>query len=380
MHHPIIIIGAGPAGLAVAGRLRRLGIDFTILEKSDTIAASWQGHYDRLCLHTVKELSNLPHKAFPDTYPTYVPREDLVRYYEGYAEEFNIQPRFNNTVKKVEKADGHWKLSCEHGEVFTARHVVVASGVNHVPKRPVWKGEDHFQGKILHSKLYKNPAPFLGKKVLVIGMGNTGAEIALDLAEQGVETYISVRSPVNIVPRDLFGKPVQTSGKLLEKLPFGWGDWLGAQVRKVVFGDLSKYGVPLSKVPPAVEVRSTGKTPVIDLGTVRMIKEGKIQIVGDIMGFYEHGVVFNDSRRMEIDTAILATGYSPQLTNFIQGIEAELDKNGLPKKPISEQKGLYFVGYDNYSLGGLLGVIREESKDVVDAILRTVKTEAEAEF
>lgn len=366
--HKIIIIGAGPAGLAVAGRLRKLGQDFIILEKSDKVASSWHGHYDRLRLHTVKELSHLPHQPFPEEYPTYVSRLDLIKYYNEYAQSFNIEPLFDHSVESVKRMDTNWKVHCANGASFEARHVVITTGVNHIPKKPHWEGEEAFQGEITHSKSYKNPQPFIGKKALVIGMGNTGAEIALDLAEQGIKPWISVRSPINIVPRDLFGKPVQTSGKLLEKLPFGWGDWLGSKVRRLVFGDLSKYGIPLSDVPPAVQVRETGKTPVIDLGTVEQIKAGNIKVVGDIESFLPDGVLLMSGEKLEVDAVILATGYRAGLAGFIENVESELDKNRLPKQPVSSLSGLYFIGYDDYSLGGLLGVIHRDSETVVNAI------------
>ncbi|MFK7970179.1 MAG: flavin-containing monooxygenase, partial [Bacteroidia bacterium] len=369
-HTPILIIGAGPAGLAVAGRLREKGLEFVLLEKTDQIASSWHNHYDRLCLHTVKELSHLPHLPFPEDFPLYVPRLDLIRYYEHYVAHFDIKPRFNQSVSEVKKSGDKWEVLIKDGEHWTSDHVVIATGVNHIPNRPEWSGEASFAGQILHSHFYKNPQPFLHQKVLVVGMGNTGAEIALDLAEHDVDVSISVRTPVNIVPRDLFGKPVQTSGKLLEKLPRALGDWIGAQVRKVVFGDLTKYGLPISKVPPAVQVRQTGKTPVIDLGTIDYIKQGKINVVGDISSFQPEGVKLSSGDDLHVDAVILATGYRPRLADFIQNIDLELDSQGLPKSSIPANEafaGMYFVGFDNYSLGGLLGTIYDESERVVEA-------------
>ncbi|MEZ4687557.1 MAG: hypothetical protein R3B47_16285 [Bacteroidia bacterium] len=136
--------------------------------------------------------------------------------------------------------------------------------------RPHWEGEELFQGDIIHSRVYKNPKPFIGKNVLVVGMGNTGAEIALDLAEAGIPTRISVRSPVNIVPRDLLGRPVQTSAKMLAR-PSRLGDVIGAQIRRVFLATCGSTH-SLSDVPPMVQVRTTGKTPVIDLERWRKSK------------------------------------------------------------------------------------------------------------
>ncbi len=366
-----IIIGAGPGGLAVAGRLRQMGLDFEVLEKTNKIASSWHGHYDRLCLHTVKQLSHLPHLPFPEDYPLYVPRLDLVRYYENYATHFDIKPHFNDGVVAVKKVNEKWEVTTQSGKKYTAENVVVASGVNRVPNRPTWQGEENYAGEISHSRTYKNAAPFQGKKTLVIGMGNTGAELALDLAEQGVDVTISVRSPITIVPRDVNGRPVQLTAKTLASIPFGIGDWLGTQIRKLVIGDLSKFGVPMSKVHPTVQLKETGKTPVIDLGTVKYIKNGKIKIVNDISHFTEKGVMLKTGEEKAFDAVILSTGYQPKLNEFVENISPELDKYNCPKSPIAQDaknKGLYFVGFDNYKLGGILGTIFNDSETIANHI------------
>jgi len=365
-----IIIGAGPAGLAVAGRMRKANLDFEVLEQTDKIAWSWHNHYDRLLLHTVKQLSHLPHLPFPEDYPLYVPRQKLVDYLESYAKHFNIKPQFNSTVNSIKNIEGSWQISTNESKNFIADNVIIATGVNRVPHVPVWKGQDNFKGEIVHSRNYKNAKPFKNQKVLVIGMGNTGAELALDLSENNIETTLAVRSPITIVPRDVNGRPVQLTAKKLAKIPFGIGDWLGTQIRKVIIGDLTKYGVPLSKKHPTVQLRETGKTPVIDLGTVEHIKQGKIKIIQKINEFYSNGVVLENGEKREFDTIILATGYRAKVEDFVENVEGLLDKYQVPKTPIGEgkQKGLYFVGFDNYKLGGILGTINSDSKTIVEFI------------
>jgi len=194
----VLIIGAGPAGLAMAGRLRRLNIPFEIVEKTQHVASAWHEHYDRLHLHTVKERSYLPHLPFPGDYPRYVSRQQLIAYYENYAKAFDIQPHFGEEVISIKKTNGHWRVKTATGKKWEAAQVVIATGVNRVVNRPIFEGEEKFSGRILHSRLYKNAVEFENRRVLVVGMGNTGAEISLDLSEHGIETYLSVRSPVNI--------------------------------------------------------------------------------------------------------------------------------------------------------------------------------------
>lgn len=367
---PVLIIGAGPAGLAIAGRLRRLNIPFEIIEKSDHVASTWHAHYDRLHLHTVKERSHLPHLPFPEDYPRYVSRQQLVAYYEMYAKAFDIKPHFGEEVISIKKSNDHWRVKTLSGKKWDAQHVVIATGVNRSVNRPLFEGEETFQGRILHSRLYKNADAFHDQKVLVVGMGNTGAEIALDLSEHDIETYLSVRSPVNIVPRDTFAGPTQLTALRLSKLPIGLGDRLGNLLRTLMVGNLSKYGIPTPKLAPAAQLRIFGKTPVIDIGTVAQIKAGKIKVLPGIQHFEKDGVVFTNGEKHPFDTVILATGYHAKLQDFLEPTEDLLDAQGFPKTVIGTAQfdGLYFLGFDNYVAGGILGVIYRDSEKIATQI------------
>jgi cation diffusion facilitator CzcD-associated flavoprotein CzcO len=367
-----LIVGAGPAGLAMAGRLREAGCTFTIVEKTNRVADRWHQHYDRLHLHSVKQWSHLPHLPFPEDYPRYVPRKQFVEYLEHYSKTFDILPEFGVEVLDMTRGiDDVWDVSTNQG-TLQARNIIIATGVNRVPNRPSWEGMDAFAGSISHSVSYKNPEPFKGSRVLVIGMGNTGAEIALDLANAGIPVWISVRSPIHIVPRDLNGRPVQVTAKQLERLPLGLGNWLGAKVQRLYFGNLRKYGLQKPDRYPAVEIRETGRTPVIDIGTVKAIKEGRVQVCRGVDHFTDEGVVFDDNQLLSCEHVILATGYHHQLSDFIKGIDAFLDKNGYPMSPIgtAELSGLYFLGFDDYKIGGILGSIYDDSEVILKHILK----------
>jgi cation diffusion facilitator CzcD-associated flavoprotein CzcO len=372
----ILIIGAGPAGLAMAGRLRQLGIPFEIIERSQRIANAWHEHYDRLHLHTVKELSHLPGLPFPADYPRYVPRKKLIAYYEQYAEHFDIRPHFGVEVTSIQRVGDTWQVQARGGRTFEAEEVVIATGVNRKVNRPKFTGEEDFQGKILHSRDYKNAEPFLNQRVLVVGMGNTGAEIALDLSEHGINTFLCVRSMVNIVPRDFLGNPTQVTALRLSKLPTWLSDWIAIQVRKYALGDLSKFGLKFPKVSPTEQLRRTGQTPVMDIGTVAQIKQGKIKVVPGIKHFTERGIVFNNGEEHALDAVILATGYRPKLEELIAGADDLCDENGVPRYTIGEGKyeGLHFLGFDNYTPGGILGVIVRDSAIIAEHLASSVKT------
>jgi cation diffusion facilitator CzcD-associated flavoprotein CzcO len=365
-----LIVGAGPGGLAMAAHFKKAGLDFELIEKSEEIAHRWHNHYDRLLLHTVRDFSSLPFKDFPADYPTYIPKEALIKYYEDYASAFEISVNYNTNLDMIYRNNNVWNAQCSKGEIYQSKHVIIATGANRTPNFPHWNNIEDYQREILHSRYYKNAKLFQGKKVLIVGFGNTGAEIALDLAEHDIDVSISVRSPVIIVPRDVLGRPVQKTAKLLDRLPYPVGDWIGTQIRKLVFGDLSKYGIPMSKEYPLNYLKKTGKTPIIDLGTVDMIKRNKIKILPDIDSMEEDGVLLKNGEIIHFDTIILCTGYRPDLEHFLPHPGSTLNHSGYPISPIGsgENKGLYFIGFDVRSLGGILGTIPRDAQIIMNHI------------
>lgn len=341
-----------------------------MIEKSDRVGDSWHRHYERLHLHTVKQLSHLPGLEFPDEYPRYVPRRQLAEYYAQYARNFSIEPLFGEEAKTVQRSDGRWRTTTGTGLEIFSDNVVIATGLNQVPFRPSYPGVERFTGRLIHSKEYRDPAPFAGDVVLVVGMGNTGAEIALDLSDAGIETTISVRGPVNIVPRDVMGRPTQLTARMLGRLPVDVGDRIGTLLRRMTVGDLTRYGIATPEIAPLAQLRERGKTPVIDVGTVEAIKKGRIAVRPAIDRLEADRVVFADGREGRYDTLILATGYRPMLDDLLPRGQEALDEKGLPRR-VSAEDGLFFVGFDNHRPGGVLGTVVEESDEVVDRISRS---------
>ncbi|MCB0705445.1 MAG: NAD(P)/FAD-dependent oxidoreductase [Saprospiraceae bacterium] len=372
---PVLIIGAGPAGLATAGRLHDLGIEYKILERSDRLADSWERHYDRLHLHTIKRFSGLPHYPLPDNLPLYVPRADLVSYYQEYARRFDIQPIFGEEVIKVEYKGDAWLCQTQAGNSYEADAVVVCTGFNRIPNVPEFPGQHSFKGSIRHSRDYKNPEPFAGSRVLVVGMGNSGAEIALDLVEKGVDTSISLRGPINIVPRDLRGRPTQVTAKMIDKLPNPIADWIGSMVQRLSIGDLSAFGIERPAISPRKQLRVLAKTPVLDIGTVAKIRSGQLQVRPGISQLTAKEVCFTDGRQESYDHLVLATGYHTAVSDFIENSESLLNEHGHPKGPIAEDShsDLYFVGFDAYSSGLLESIYRDSRRVVAHMIQKKDK-------
>ena len=365
-----LIIGAVPAGLAVSGSFRKAGMDFEILEQTNKIASKCNTHYDSLLLHKVKSLSSLPYQDFPVDYPQYIPRQQLVTYYENYAKQFDINPHFNCEVTAVLKKNDLWQIECANDKIFEAQNVIIATGLNRIPKLPNWNGQDSYKGEILHAASYKNHLKFKGKKVLVIGMGNTGAEIALDLAEAKIDVGVSVRSEIAVIPRDFLGRPIQLTAKKLAKLPFRLGDVMGALVRRITFGTIQQHGLPVSTAQPRILIQEQGKTPIIDLGTIAKIKKGEITVFKDVLEFHENSIRFTDNKIEDFDVVILATGYYPAIAKFLENKGSVLNYTGEPANKIAkgEQKGLYFIGYDKFTLGGILGTLKNDSALILKSI------------
>jgi cation diffusion facilitator CzcD-associated flavoprotein CzcO len=372
MHTDTLIIGAGPAGLAVAGCLVAKGRKPMVIEKAGDVADSWRGHYDRLHLHTVKEHSALPGLPFPPEYPRYVSREQMVRYLAAFADHFRIEPRLGcEATAVVATGDGLWQTTTSTGERFISASVVVATGANAQPVVPPLPGRDRFAGPITHSRAYRNASAWSGKRVLLVGMGNTGAEIALDLSEHGATATLSVRSPVNIVYRDVLGRPTQLTSMMISRLPETWGDVIARAFRDLTVGDLGRWGLRTSPVSPLRDLRRHGRTPVIDVGTVARIKAGDIRVRPGIAILTPHGARFVDGVEEPFDAIILATGYQPGVRQLFPETGLPLDAKGLPLASIGTGAlaGLFFVGFDIRQPGGLLRTIKLQAEAIAAALV-----------
>ena len=366
---PAVVVGAGPAGLATAACLKRRGIDALVLEAGPSLASSWRNHYDRLHLHTVKQQSHMPGLPFAPELPRYPSRADVVAYLEAYAAHFAIQPRTGEAVRRVRAgADGTFAVESERA-TYRARAVVVAAGLNREPKLPGPPDQDRFRGVVIHSRDYRNAERFVGQRVLVVGAGNTGAEIALDLAEHGARPTMALRSPVNIVPRDFLGMPTQLTAIRTRWLPIKLRDWIGRLVSRGAFGELARYGLPRPAFGPLTSIERRRRIPIIDVGTIAAIKRGDIAIKPGVQRFSETGAVFFDRSEGDFDAVILATGYRPALAEMVDA--RVLDGDGCPHdwRGGGAQPNLFFVGYTQPATGLLrqIGIDAEAAAAAIAA-------------
>jgi hypothetical protein len=208
--------------------------------------------------------------------------------------------------------------------------------------------------------------------VLVVGMGNTGAEIALDLCEAGVEVALSVRSAVNIVHRDVLGRPTQRTSILLGRLPPRLGHALATLLRNLTVGDLSRWGLRTPSTSPLAQLREEGRTPVIDVGTLARIRAGDILVHPGIDRLLGDSVRFTNGMQADFDSIVLATGYEAVLQDLVPDVPLGLDARGLPREAIGQgaRAGLHFTGFDLQQPGGLLRTIGQQAQVVAQVVAR----------
>ena len=368
-----LIVGAGPAGLAMAACLEERDLPYLVVEAGADVGTSWRNHYERLHLHTVKQHSALPGLGFGDEVPRYPSRAEVVAYLERYAKHFGIEPRFLTPVTKLRPEGKRW--IAETGEVaLDCTRVVLATGFNRRPVLPQFEGQMEFHGRIVHSADYRNGAPFAGKRVLVVGAGNTGGELALDLLEHDCEVAMCIRSPLHVVPRDFLGLPTQVTSLKIAALPLSVRDRIARTVSRLGFGSLRSYGIKPPQIGPISQIVEHKKIPLIDIGTIAKIKAGQIVVYPAIAKLSGDEVVFEDARRASFDAIVLATGYRSGLGTLVEGGTDLLDDSGYPVPGAGETRlpGLFTIGFNNPPTGWLRQ-IGLDAPMVADAIAKRAR-------
>jgi putative flavoprotein involved in K+ transport len=214
-----MVIGAGPAGLGTAAMLRRRSVPTLLVDRADRVASSWHARYDGFRLNTSSWFSYLPGRRYPRQAGQWPSREAIVAYYETYTQENELDIQLNTEVFRIERDGDMWLLQTSQGEMRSPS-VVVATGRDHTPMIPPWHGKDDFDGELIHSTEYKNAKPYRAKKVLVVGPGNSGFEIADQLSRGGAaETWLSIRTPPHVIHRNLGPIPTDAFAVLGRRLP-----------------------------------------------------------------------------------------------------------------------------------------------------------------
>ncbi|GKV43026.1 hypothetical protein SLEP1_g50367 [Rubroshorea leprosula] len=313
------IVGAGPSGLATAACLREQGVPFVILERSECIASLWQKRtYDRLKLHLPRQFCQLPKLPFPEDFPEYPTKKQFIEY---------------------DETSGFWRVK-----------TVSNGGSTKIEFEYICRGE------LLHACNYKSGEKFRGKKVLVVGCGNSGMEVSLDLCNHNAEPSMVVRSSVHVLPREILGKSTfELAFLLMRWLPLWLVDKLLLFLAWLVLGNIEKFGLKRPSIGPLELKNTLGKTPVLDIGALEKIRSGDINVVSGVKRFYPGQVEFVNGKILDIDAVVLASGYRSNVPSWLQ--EGEFfSKNGFPKTPFPHgwkgNAGLYAVGFTRRGLSG----------------------------
>jgi putative flavoprotein involved in K+ transport len=352
--HAHVIVGAGSAGLATGALLRRAGFEPVILEAGPEPGAAWRERYDRLRLHTPRLLSGLPGHRIPRRFGRWVPRDGLIEYLGEYAAAERLDVRTGTRVERIERDGDAWRVDTPAGRL-DAKNVIVATGYNGAPFVPDWPGLDGFTGELLHSSEYRNPKPFQDRDVLVVGVGNSGAEIATDVADGGASrARLSMRTPPQILRRATAGIPAQLIGIAIRKVPPSWVDPISKAQRRLSIPDLAAQGLPRPEVGVRTSFITTGTTPVLDVGIVDAVRHGRVEVVAAVESFDGPDVLLADGSRIDPDVMIAATGFRAGLDELVGHLDV-LDRRGLPVATDGEPvlPGLWFVGFKP-TLGGQL--------------------------
>jgi cation diffusion facilitator CzcD-associated flavoprotein CzcO len=367
----VVIVGAGAAGLSAGLALKDAGVRPLILDRAERVGASWRGRYDRLRLNTCRPFSHLPDRRFPKGTPMFPTRDQVVEHLERHASEDGIELRLGTGVRRIDRDGDAWVLRTSAGEI-RAPHVIVATGYEHAPFIPDWSGRESFAGELLHSCEYKTPEPYEGRKVLVVGPGSSGMEIAYDLAEgAAAKVWLSARTPPNILLREgPGGLPGDMMGVALLHFPARFGDAVARLGRRMDLGDLTEYGLPVPEEGVFSRLRRLGVAPaIVDKDVIDAIKAGRIQMTRGVESLDSTGARLVDGTRVEPDAVICATGYRRGLEPLV-GHLGVLDARGMPRaigdKPAAA--GLRFIGY--VPRPGGLGYMGKEAKRAAKAIAR----------
>ncbi|KAK8583201.1 hypothetical protein V6N13_021913 [Hibiscus sabdariffa] len=361
---PIIIVGAGPSGLATAACLTRHSTPYVILEREDCFASLWKKYsYDRLHFHLDKQFCELPHMSFPDSYPRFISKHQFISYLDDYVSHFKISPLYRRNVEsaKFDKAAGKWIVKArnlESGEVeeFNGRILAVASGETSNPFTPEIEGLAAFPGDVLHSTQFRNGKVariFRSRRFWLSGLGIPAWRL-----------HWTSQTMVHILSKNM----IHMGLILLKYIPVNTVDWLMVMLGKLVYGNLTKYGLSRPEEGPFFMKVAYGKYPVVDVGTSEKIKSRDIQVLPGISSIRGNVVVFDNGKTHPFDAIVFCTGFKRSTNVWLEGDDYLLNDDGILKPSFPNhwkgRNGLYCVGLSRRGLHGAAGDAQNIADDI----------------
>ena len=351
----VVVVGAGPAGLATSRELARRQIDHVVLERGATLGHTWATLYDSLVLHTGKHLSALPGMAFPSSTPLFPSRGQFLEYLGQYAARFRLPVQTGVDVTTVGRATGAgWVVYTRDASVHT-RALVIATGIVSNPTSADIPDRASFSGRVIHSRDYRRPDDFARRRVLVVGVGNSAGEIAAEIAAAGALVTVAIRSGARVVPRQILGIPAQYFAVATRRLP--------PRAQQSILSGVARVSALIrgpSVLPPPHD-SACAVVPLIGFHLVDAVRAGTILVKPAIDRFTPGGVRFADGSEAPFDDVILATGYRPAVG--LLGDLINVDGCGFPRRRAgvvsADQPDLYFVGHTYDTRGALFNIGRD---------------------
>jgi cation diffusion facilitator CzcD-associated flavoprotein CzcO len=347
-----VVIGGGPAGLSTSRELTRRDVRHVVFERGPSVGHTWKNLYDGLVLHTGKHLSSLPGLSFPPSTPLFPTRLDFIEYLHHYTARFNLPVRTNAEVVRARREQDSWNVTLATGEACCAHALVVATGIVANPYIPEIPHRHRFGGRVFHSVEYRRPDGYHGRRVLIVGAGNSAAEIAAELAAVGASVTVSVRSGARVVPLRLAGIPIQYVATTL--------NWLPHRAQRRIADGIARAGELVrgpAVLPPPVDT-DCPDVPLIGFHLVDAIRAGAVAVKPGIQEFTAAGAAFVDGSHDAFDTIMFATGYRAAIG--ILGEQVRMDDCGFAARRSrvvsSDQPALYYVGHNHDVRGGLRNI------------------------
>jgi putative flavoprotein involved in K+ transport len=343
----VIVVGAGPSGLAVARELEhRHGIPALVLDRAAAPAISWRTRYDNFRLNTNGFLSHLPGQRIPLKAGRWPTKEDMVGYFDRYVQRQNIALKLGCEVNSIDRAGGDWHLDTSSGEIRTPA-IVLATGNYRTPIIPPWPGLNHFNGKLVHSGHFRNASPYRGRDVLVVGAGNSAADIAVQLANDGARRiWLAVRTPPHLVRRAMGPIPSDIFLELFARVPASKIDPLIGRLNRLMWGDLSAYGFHRPPLGLKATVEQRGRIPTLADELIDVVRAARVEVVGAVEAIESDRVLLADGTTVTPEVIIAATGFSSDLHGLV-GHLGVLDEHGNPRGGFAPHlgKGMFAIGY-----------------------------------
>jgi cation diffusion facilitator CzcD-associated flavoprotein CzcO len=368
------VIGAGPSGLAAARALDRAGLSFDVYERHSDVGGIWDASNARTPIYeSAHFISSRTQSAFddfpmPEEYPDYPSWRQILDYIRAFADKYDLRKhiRFGTSVDRVERDGDGWLVYLGGTDVRRYDGVIAAVGHNWHPVIPQYPGS--FDGKVYHTIDYRSGAELAGKRVLIVGGGNSGCDIACDAATQARESWISLRRGYHFIPKHVFGQPTDAFFHHGPQIPNWMAPTLLSALLRILVGDLRRFGLPKPDHPPLLS------HPIMNTQLLHHLAHGDIAAKPDVAELRGRTVRFTDGSEIEPDVILWATGYRPTIPCLEAGgiVLAESGADLYLNVFAKEYPGLYVIGF--FETAGAAYPIVSKQSALLAAVLEAAET------